>query len=629
MTDHPYKLRRIALRDFKSVAEASVELGPLTVVVGANSSGKSTLLQSILAVTQAVRADTNTADFPLNGEFVRLGSFEETRNFLSVRPDQPMEMGFELVTSPGVVGEDGDDQPLIQFVWRAYLVEGSADDAQQSSGFAHLASLEIEIGEIWPGSEGDATRLLSCDLAGFASADQSLNLAGERRPLVLSSTASRSIGATGRAMDWDSGASSAVDAVELTGGVPQSVMRRVRLLDRLAESWWNVAQQALGDELQAALDQIRGKAAPNKVSEAAIGQARSDIEARLGSDRSADLAGWRGAGFLPETDLGADAKMTLALVQLPAVQKKGVARSMAQLGEATFRALLREELADEEWVDDEILVEQAGRAGTALRHCSAQSHQFFRQGVRYLGPLREAPHVLYDPGPSKLDLGVCGEYTAAVLHAQARRIVRMPTPDGTGEERRLDEALDFWLQYLGLVEGARSEDRGRIGIGLNVTPIGLGREVDLTSVGVGVSQVLPVILLCLLAERGSLVILEQPELHLHPKLQQDLADFLLACSRSGRQIVLETHSEHLVNRLRLHIADDDTAETHDLVKLLFVENEQGITRYCEPEFNEYGGLADNWPAGFLDLTARESQELVRQSLAKRRRAEELESDVAD
>lgn len=53
MIDHPYQLRRVELEDFKSVGYASVDLRPLTVVVGANSSGKSTLLQSILAVTQA------------------------------------------------------------------------------------------------------------------------------------------------------------------------------------------------------------------------------------------------------------------------------------------------------------------------------------------------------------------------------------------------------------------------------------------------------------------------------------------------------------------------------------------------------------------------------------------------
>jgi predicted ATPase len=185
----------------------------------------------------------------------------------------------------------------------------------------------------------------------------------------------------------------------------------------------------------------------------------------------------------------------------------------------------------------------------------------------------------------------------------------------------LGEALDFWLQEFGLAESARSRDQGRMGIALGVTPPGIGREVDLTSVGVGVSQVLPVILLCLLAEPGTLVILEQPELHLHPKLQQDLADFLLACTRAGRQLVIETHSEHLVNRLRYRIAADETDETHGLIQLVFAENRDGVTAYREPEINPYGGLGDDWPAGFLDLTARQSQDLVRQALAKRKRDE--------
>jgi predicted ATPase len=190
---------------------------------------------------------------------------------------------------------------------------------------------------------------------------------------------------------------------------------------------------------------------------------------------------------------------------------------------------------------------------------------------------------------------------------------------------RLGDALDLWLREFGLAANARSEDRGRVGIGLSVTPPNLEREVDLTSVGVGVSQILPVILLCLLAEPGSLLILEQPELHLHPKLQQDLADFLLSCARSGRQLVIETHSEHLVNRLRYRIARDESDATHELIGLVFAENDDGITSYREPEINAYGGLGDDWPAGFLDLTAREAQDLVRASLAKRKRDASLGS----
>ena len=127
------------------------------------------------------------------------------------------------------------------------------------------------------------------------------------------------------------------------------------------------------------------------------------------------------------------------------------------------------------------------------------------------------------------------------------------------------------------------------------------------------------VLLCLLAKPGTLVILEQPELHLHPRLQQDLADFLLACVETGRQLVIESHSEHLVNRLRRRVAADDTDETRDLVKLVFAESNEGITTYRESKINPYGGLDDDWPDGFLDLGARESRALIKESATKRRR----------
>ena len=82
---------------------------------------------------------------------------------------------------------------------------------------------------------------------------------------------------------------------------------------------------------------------------------------------------------------------------------------------------------------------------------------------------------------------------------------------------------------------------------------------------------------------------------------------------------VETQSEHLVNRLRYRVADDETVDTHDLIGLIFAENDDGVTSYREPEISPYGGLGDDWPAGFLELTAKESQELVKRSLAKRKR----------
>ena len=63
-----------------------------------------------------------------------------------------------------------------------------------------------------------------------------------------------------------------------------------------------------------------------------------------------------------------------------------------------------------------------------------------------------------------------------------------------------------------------------------------------------------VLVLCLASPPGSVLLLEQPELHLHPAVQSKIADLIAACALSGRQIIVETHSEHLINRLRLLVA---------------------------------------------------------------------------
>src|SRR5579859_6499485 len=210
--EHPYQLRRIELQDFKSVAEASVDLLPLTVVVGANSSGKSTLLQSILAVTQAVRSDISTPEFPLNGEFVRLGTFQETRNFLAKSPDAPMRVAFDLVdTSRGIgLSRSKPRRPTeqLRFTWRAHLARGG-DVNSTSSGFARLAALQIEIVSLDGNGNGQPELLLTCDLDEFGqSVDDGVvgspaeAIAGDpdhlTRPFQLPLTRSPATSASGR-----------------------------------------------------------------------------------------------------------------------------------------------------------------------------------------------------------------------------------------------------------------------------------------------------------------------------------------------------------------------------------------------------------------------------------------------
>jgi predicted ATPase len=224
-------------------------------------------------------------------------------------------------------------------------------------------------------------------------------------------------------------------------------------------------------------------------------------------------------------------------------------------------------------------------------------------------------------------IGTKGEYLATILHASRAREVLSPTEDGALERMSLADAVNVWAGRLGIADAIQTRDLGRLGIQVSVRRGGIP-PVDLTSVGVGVSQLLPVIVMCLLARPGSLILLEQPELHLHPALQQRLGDFLLACARSGRQLIVETHSEYVVSRLRRRIVEDDTGQLLNTLAIYFAEQTDDASEFRRVPLNEFGGL-EAWPVGFFDQASTESRQILEAALEKRdRRASQAEAPLS-
>ncbi len=176
--------------------------------------------------------------------------------------------------------------------------------------------------------------------------------------------------------------------------------------------------------------------------------------------------------------------------------------------------------------------------------------------IRYLGPLRDDPKPVYAIASSAdpSDIGIKGEYTAAVLDLYSSQQVDFIAPGNVNApvtKVNLRDAVLAWLEYFEIAEAFSTREEGKLGHRLAVRPKGTRNELDLTNVGVGVSQVLPIVVMSLISDPGSTLLFEQPELHLHPKVQSFLADFFLAVTRTGRQCLVETHSEYLINRLRL------------------------------------------------------------------------------
>jgi predicted ATPase len=224
------------------------------------------------------------------------------------------------------------------------------------------------------------------------------------------------------------------------------------------------------------------------------------------------------------------------------------------------------------------------------------------------------------------DVGLRGEYTAAVLDLHKSLYVDYIDPQHfSGPELQkvissstLENAVTDWLQYLGVADSVRTTDKGKLGHELQVKTPGGSKSHDLTHAGVGLSQVLPILVSSLLAATDTTLVFEQPELHLHPRVQTRLADFFLSMALLGKQCVIETHSEYLINRLRLRIASSEiNIPLSPMIKIYFVEKEGDSSTFREVIVNEYGAIPE-WPDGFFDQSQDEAEHILRAATAKRR-----------
>lgn len=142
-----------------------------------------------------------------------------------------------------------------------------------------------------------------------------------------------------------------------------------------------------------------------------------------------------------------------------------------------------------------------------------------------------------------------------------------------------------------------------------------GLDVDLCQVGFGVSQVLPILVQGLLTPKGGTLIVEDPEVHMHPSVQAGLVDFFIEMIKDGKRVIIETHSDHIITRLRRRIAEKAFSPAD--VNLCFVSMvpEQG-SLYTTIDVQEQGNLRAPLPKGFLDVQDEDFRAILHAKLEK-------------
>ena len=611
-------LTKWILGNFKAVADkTTINLAPLTVLAGANSSGKSTILQSILLLSQTLRASASQQSLIMNGEYVRLGYLADVVH--AGLDDSPLEIGFclqpykhhgdpysgdenneeeiSLIMQQGMKNIGGD-APSTNELLSLYMKKGGHHielekikerrftlvdlNKYQESAVSPELKIEIEQGHF-----DYAVR--SMNLPSLVTRDKPANV----HVSIKHFTPNQFI----ISYDW------IIDAV-------------INAFKILAEACSRNSKELLErlNDLPTALYYLKGD--PGRMLILEIDKALRP------KSRTSTVSGIDNAKHM-------------------AIGKLNMANSLQYWAESLildnppvylteFSKLFRSKSSS--------IRTQANRSrdpkniGLRVRNIPAfldninqEITDFFTNNIYYLGPLRIDPQFIYGlPSyPEITHVGLKGEFTASVLEYFKGEKIKFPVPPSLVEKNKITDrapliyALKVWLEHMGLLENVKTTDRGKMGTEISVRADGVNRELDLTSIGIGVSQILPTLVMGLIAPKGTTFLLEQPELHLHPKVQSILADFLFGLTKVGKQCIVETHSEYLINRIRRRVAEDENDTLVNDVQLYFAERKQGKSQFLSVDLNEYGAVME-WPDGFFDEGPNEAQLIMDAAINKRR-----------
>lgn len=237
-----------------------------------------------------------------------------------------------------------------------------------------------------------------------------------------------------------------------------------------------------------------------------------------------------------------------------------------------------------------------------LQDLNLYQEDFFSK-FYYLGPMRTETKRSYSwSGVNPEGVGDAGENTiAAILSAKKQdKKLRFQNTHYKDFEVIISESL----KKMGLIEEYKVERIGdRQEYEVKVRIKGAGRFVGLPDVGFGVSQVLPVIVQLFYVPDNSVIFIEQPEIHLHPNAQALLADVIMDAvnmREDGKdrnvQIIIETHSEHLLRRFQRRISEEKLPASD--IQAYFAQNNRQASKLEKLEVDKYGNIL-NWPEGFF------------------------------
>jgi predicted ATPase len=240
----------------------------------------------------------------------------------------------------------------------------------------------------------------------------------------------------------------------------------------------------------------------------------------------------------------------------------------------------------------------------------------FKKGFQYLSAERVSPQSSFETSAYEVikrkQLGNHGEFAIHYLALNKDKPLVIPElKHQTVTEDTLLKNVEAWLKEISpgislktqlypdmdKVQLAFQYDAGRLNVITN--------EFRPTNVGFGITYILSIIVAILAAQKGDILIVENPEAHLHPRGQSRIGHMMALAAQQGVQFFIETHSDHILNGIRVAAKKD--SEHHvidaDKVRIFFFHREEGqedhATSILTPKLDDNGKI-DKWPEGFFD-----------------------------
>lgn len=229
--------------------------------------------------------------------------------------------------------------------------------------------------------------------------------------------------------------------------------------------------------------------------------------------------------------------------------------------------------------------------------------------LNYVGPSRVEPELSRSYSTTTFEnVGVNGANTRFILNEKKNETL-------DGYEETLTQAVSRWIcREMKLAKSIDvTKDSNRL-YRTYITNLS-GIKVDLCQMGFGLSQILPIVVQGLMTPKGGTFVAVDPDVHIHPKVQGLLVDFFIELKEHGRTVIVETHSDHLITRLRRRVAEKRVDNNE--VNLCFVTNVGGASNYVSYALDSSGAFTTKLPVDFMDALDDDYRAIVNAKFNKR------------